>query len=705
MAAVERVIRRARRRVALDLAVRGAGWGLFLGAGVGLGALALDRIAGWPVPVAAYPVLAAVGAALAVAVTLRRLPGAVGTAIRLDRALRLDDRLGTAESIGSGRRGDLAALVRAQAERLAGAVDVRSATPVRVTPIWTFAVVHGAALGLGVWLMPEVLWASPAETPPDSAGLVERQARIAETISEAVAEVPPRTLDAASQQELDALERLAEQLGDGGRTDAELAEARDQSAARMETIADRLAEQAQRNLDAVDEVTRRFSGLESPQPESPTPADDFAEALRRGELDAAAERFDELMEGRDGMTDKQLGAAADELQQLGDELTKAPQQPGDPGRQQRVTQMREALEDLGLDEDRARQLLDNPRALEEALREQGLDEETLHDLSEDLQALDEEKQVRDEADQRQQRLADALREAAQRMREQQREQRPPEPRPQQPPGERQPGTETQQQTQEQRQQRGQTPGESQQQQRPVAEERPGQAPQETPQEVPQPGAQERPQETPRQAPQPGAQEMPQQAPQETPQQGTQPGTQGQGTQHEQPPGESVSETLRELERMRRGAGQDREASERLRQAARELADTLSDEEKRELAERWLPRGEESGQSTGRGEGRLDLRPPADTARFETFDDVDLRDDTDDDAGRIIAEWLSDEAEAPGSGTAARGRALRRAQAEAEQALEKSIVPSRYHSFIRRYFGRLEETFERAADNGAADTGP
>ena len=50
---------------------------------------------------------------------------------------------------------------------------------------------------------------------------------------------------------------------------------------------------------------------------------------------------------------------------------------------------------------------------------------------------------------------------------------------------------------------------------------------------------------------------------------------------------------------------------------------------------------------------------------------------------------------------ARGRALaRKAQTEAERAVEKAVVPSRYHRYIQRYFGRLEETVEKAAGGGA-----
>ncbi len=39
--------------------------------------------------------------------------------------------------------------------------------------------------------------------------------------------------------------------------------------------------------------------------------------------------------------------------------------------------------------------------------------------------------------------------------------------------------------------------------------------------------------------------------------------------------------------------------------------------------------------------------------------------------------------------------VREARGAAEQAVEESVVPSRYHAFIQRYFGRLAETVDRA----------
>jgi hypothetical protein len=97
-----------------------------------------------------------------------------------------------------------------------------------------------------------------------------------------------------------------------------------------------------------------------------------------------------------------------------------------------------------------------------------------------------------------------------------------------------------------------------------------------------------------------------------------------------------------------------------------------------------------------GEGRLDEQPPDGPPPFERFEDVDLRGDGQVE-GRTIAEWLGPHGAEGEPGPPARGRALaRKAQTEAERAVEKAVVPSRYHKFIQRYFGRLQETVDKAA---------
>jgi hypothetical protein len=656
---------------------------------------------------------------LALLLGMSRRPGAMAAAVRLDRALGLKDRIGTAESIRQGRtRGELADLARVQAERLARTIDIRRATPIRIRRSWAAGVALSLLLGAGVAFLPELSRATRAATTSSSPQLAEQRTEIVETISDAVADLDPDTLDPETREDVETLEALAEQLTNESATATELSDARDQSAAQLEEVADRLAEQARRNLDAVDEVTRRFDGIRTPDEATP-PTEALADALREGDLEEAAERFDDLMESGEETSTEEREQLARELRELGEQLNAPPEDP-EAGRQ--TEEISRALEDLGLDEETARELLEqvDPEAMQEALEQQDLDPEAMRRLAEDLERLREQEQVREQADEQQRRLGEAFEDAAEQLEPREPEpteetQEPSEPQPQQPqepPGAQREQSDPQQQgqTEGQRQQQEEQQGQEQQQQQQPAREQPGEPPgqpQEQPgertQEVPQAGdGEQQQQQQPQQVPQQVPGQPPQEGPtQEVPVPGEEPPDAGR------PPARrpSVSEMLREMERMQReGEGQQQD-SERLRQAARDLADSLTDQEKRELAERWMQRPQADPGGTRLGAGQLDEQPPDGAAPFETIEDVDLREEGAEDEGRIIAEWLGPEGGEGEPALPARGRArARAARTEAERAVEKAVVPSRYAKYIRRYFGRLEETVDKAAERTPAEGG-
>ncbi|MHC4709458.1 MAG: hypothetical protein ACYTA3_03300 [Planctomycetota bacterium] len=666
MAAVERVIRKARRRVTADRAVHGAGWGLFIGAVAGLGVLVVDRAAGPLVPLYTYPVLAGAGLVAFMALSLGRRPGRLATAIRLDRALRLKDRLGTAEAIRRGRaRGELALsrslrsglrphtrfvgfaadsigrcawtqtaladLACHQAERLAESIDIRPATPIRIRRIWTVAVLLAAVLSAGVAFLPNFASDVAAATTSNTPQLAEQRSEIVGTINDALTDLDRDTLDPASQEELQALDDLARQLSGEPVTETELAEARDESAAQLEQVADRLAEQSRKNLEAVDEVTRRFQGIDVP-PEAPQPVEALAEALREGDLEQAADRFDELMDDSESMSPDEREQLAEDLREMGDELETPP---GDQELAQRADDIREALEDLGLDEQTARELLEqqDPQEIEQTLREQHVEPESAQQLAEDLERLQEQDQVREQADEQQRRLAEALDDAAEQLEQ-------PEPRdpdtaqppeapaeaPQQQPQPPERSPDTPRETEPQPQPGGEQPQETPQRQPGQPQEQPGQpqeAPQQRPGEPSRPQPEPQPAAVPQQRPGPEPEQVPREMPGQTPNQTPpqQVPTAGDETGEPQPERPSVGEALRQLERMRREATENQQDSERLRQAARELADTLSEDEKRELAERWLPKPGASPSAGRTGTGLLEEQPPDGPPPFDRFEDV------------------------------------------------------------------------------------
>ena len=690
MSALERMIARAGRRTAIDLALRGAGRGLAIGAGGGLALLVLDRTTGVVVPLAAYAILGAVATAIAIVFAVLRRPSSFDIAVRLDRRLGLKDRMGTGVAIRHDRtRGELTELARLDAQRVAQTVDVRRATPIRLTPIWPVALVMGGGLAAGIAFLP-ALDAAGAQEPPATRAALERQrTEIVKTIDETVDALDQESLDTISQQDLDTLERLARQLGEPTSDEIELARLRDESAATMQEMADRLARDAQRNLEVVDEVTRRFASAElpdAPSHEPPAELREFLDAVRRGELDDAAERFDELLQRADELPAPSREDIARELRELSERLDRQPG-PDDAGGtdETEVERLREALDDLGVDEQTIDEILDEPdparadRALEEALDEAAhdqtrdqtddqtddqtgdqisdqttdqttdqtrepptgprdestqqtpdesrADEEIRRRIAEDVATAREKQQVGEQADEQRQRLSKALEQAADELQSQQQQQQPTErvPRPDQP--------------------------------------------------------------------------DPSGAEQDAGQEGETPGTQP-----------TVSELLRQMQQMQQEAQGKQADSERLREAARKLADTMTDQQKQQLLEQWMRmqgtdqdkpdtpperlggRGDPGSEKDGDLLEQQRTRPPP-----PAFEDVDLR-DLDEQIRQnqqVIAEWLSGEPfeGAPAPAGAGGRAAVRRARNAAEQAVEKSIVPSRYHEFIRRYFDRLEKSLD------------
>ena len=690
MAALTSIIRRSRRRATVDLAIRGAGRGLAFAAIAGAGLLVADRLGVLAIDQETYPVLILllVGLLAGSAASIRRRPGRFEMAVTLDRRLDLKDRLGTAEAIRRGGLKDdgFGALVLDDAARLAESIDPAPATPIRVTRVWLAAA--GAVAGLmGVASLPTFggIAAGPGLAPAGD----ERQ-RIATAIGEVVSdlkeEIPQELLTDQEQRELGVLTRLAEQLSaPGGEDPTELdpAQARDQSAAHLSEMSDRLAREAQQNLDAIDRATRQFARLPDATAldQVPPKLGQFTEALKRGDLGEAAERFDELIDQVEKLPPDSRQRLADELRRIASEL----QQSADPTtetEEARQTQekLAEALRDLGLDEESIDQHLaptdhetdmaandrrddrtddasvvreppetpdtkDTPDSLE---TEDQIDEETARRIAQDLKRLRDERARNEQAQRLVRRAAEALDDAADSIEE------PPDTRVE-PTGE----------------EAANPPG-----------DRPGEAP-------PEAATQRR-----------AESDQPPQSPD------------GNGPDRDRAR-RSIPRMLRELQESRGDQLERLRASKRLGEAARRLADSLSPEEQERLARQWLgdtppPRTPPTPHTTSHtpipGATDPGVMRPDDPGQMlaAATEDLDLRGGEEPDTP--IAQWLADE---PRSGqppaTQRRQTIVRRAQATATQAIERSIVPSRYHPMIQRYFRTLPQTVDRAASAAENDT--
>lgn len=150
--------------------------------------------------------------------------------------------------------------------------------------------------------------------------------------------------------------------------------------------------------------------------------------------------------------------------------------------------------------------------------------------------------------------------------------------------------------------------------------------------------------------------------------------------------------VRELAQRRDFADQSREDAQRLREQAERMLQDLSPEEREEVRRLAEQIARERG------------APIEDLSNASTRD-VDARRPREEreDAGRVIAEWLSDGK--PGAsdarGTVDAQRRIAEAAQGAQRAIEEQQTPARYSEFIRRYFQRLPNAVERSSPSPAA----
>ena len=248
---LQHIVRRAARRELLGRALHRGGVLLSIALAAALALLLVDRLLGLPLPAVVYVAVAATGLAAGLGSAMAAGSNRLAVAIRLDRALDLRDRLGTAlaltERSPAGGDKAFAELVRQDAERAAGRLDVRAATPVRITGVWGTAAFLAVLLLLGGVFIPRLDWTSrarAARSDADIASLDHQRAELAESIRDAAETIEPEAaVDERVREDVSALENLAAQLTDPEETTI------DPEAARRET--------AERLNDAAESGTRR----------------------------------------------------------------------------------------------------------------------------------------------------------------------------------------------------------------------------------------------------------------------------------------------------------------------------------------------------------------------------------------------------------------------------------------------------------------
>ncbi len=403
---LERLMSRTRRRLLVADAVRRCGLWLSVSVAAALLLTLADRFLNIGAPAWLIALVALGGMPIACAIAWRRRAASLDAAVILDEGLGLKDRLGTAialESLTSTDRDNpMRQWVEQDAQSVASRLDPRAAARIEWPMTWGTAATGAVACALLIWLVePRNLLAGSPPTAEQIAALDARQ-KAAESLRQRAEQLRNRDADdplglsdastTAREQALNTLDRLAKQLdapagnettasrSDGsGSRDAEIASAAREA---ME-LADRLDRQSQIAEQARQRAAQRLTGL--PEPVDPGAADEFTDALRRGDQAAAAKWLEELDQRLKDAPPEQREALAESLRQSAEQINQSAQQErADPaGESPEPT-----LEDLGVPAEQIEQWKQDPPSLDEIrreLQEQGRDPIDAQQLAEQAQ--------------------------------------------------------------------------------------------------------------------------------------------------------------------------------------------------------------------------------------------------------------------------------------------------------------------------------
>ncbi|TVQ75306.1 MAG: hypothetical protein EA380_11245 [Phycisphaeraceae bacterium] len=355
-------------------------------------------------------------------------------ASEVDDALRLQDRLSSALDLGQRAPNDpFVVIALRQSRELASKIRLSQALPIRIRPAWwSWTGALGAAAAIAL-LVPPMHLLMDQQAQAEQAQVEEQRSAAEKAIDEATrfdrdemaeAEIEPDApmADLASDEDLRRLDRIREQLNKGElRPDEAVTEA----ARVFEEQARRLEQEARDRQKASQALQERLASLSSGDKQSGR-VREMADALSRGDAQAAQRAAEALEREMAGMSEQERAETLESLRDLADQLDRQGQQAQEDLDRARERAM-ESLMDRGLSEEDARNLLDetDPNALRETLESLGMDPNDAEELARRLSEQNRQRQAEEEAAQSLEELADSLRDAADDLeREQQASQEP-----------------------------------------------------------------------------------------------------------------------------------------------------------------------------------------------------------------------------------------------------------------------------------------
>ncbi len=324
MERTRRIVCQAQRRLTAGALLDASGRSLTIGALAALLAVGVSKLI--PLPIA-WPWL--LGGSLAIAGVLGLVSGltrrasSLVAAARVDWALQLHDRLGSATAFEGASTGPFVQLALDEAESASATADVRSAVPIAIPRTWyAWPTLALGALALALFAPSTDLFARRTQPVEANREQVQRSIDVAaKSIDQPTPPAPDAPTPPPSSDAAKVLDEIKRELA-AGKSDPQAAAQRAvRELDRIATERDKLAERTQQQHNEVTDALRTAGASDPSQPDS-----DLAKALKSGDLAAASQAAQELLNTpKSADTPESRAKTAEELDQIASDLRAAAQ--------------------------------------------------------------------------------------------------------------------------------------------------------------------------------------------------------------------------------------------------------------------------------------------------------------------------------------------------------------------------------------------
>ncbi len=370
------------------------------------------------------------GAAIGSFIAHKRRPTLLASAQQLDATLKSKDTIASAlefeiamapSSLRPSQDPLFVAIAQLEAVQLAGRADPRSVAQIRWGRAWLFAPLAfagAAAVGIfapaGLWIPQRPATIAKSIEKNDALEAAKDLAKLREQATPADPIATPKDAAPSKQDDpLDELKRIEQELASGKKT---ASQARTEGAKAVEDLATRVERRSQEQQAQADAVRQKIAqAARSRRDDAGSPTSDLAKAMQNGDLAEAAAEAEKLLKDADNLTPQEREQAATELSKLADELRKqsgenAPpradadvpgQQPQDkpgekPADQTRTDEASKQPEAAPKDESTPQAQPPKPPELSEPVRRELQDKGVTPQEQKDLASKTDERQVADE---------------------------------------------------------------------------------------------------------------------------------------------------------------------------------------------------------------------------------------------------------------------------------------------------------------------